>query len=445
MKSKIIIFLTTLLMFSTCANANLINKTIKNSQVENQATLSVLVKDKENSKILYKRHNTKLLNPASTLKTLTFGASYVCLGSDYKFKTSAYRDKKNLYIKLGGDVLLSYFDLKTLISQIKQKTDFSKLENIYIDDTLFENNVYPLSWMQEDIWPYQRAISPYIIDDNLVKIMINRSSLATKVDIMQNDIYKMSIINDLQLGDKQDIKIIQDFGANSPLITFKGTVMKDDFKMVPVLNPQINFVVKLNEAIKDNDIVYYNKIQFKKVPSDAVEIAYVAHNIKEVSNYILKKSDNFASEVVFRVAGAKYINYSKTATLNDSIELFNNIYKDFLNENIKIFDGSGVSRHNILDVDFLVNSLAYISNQTDILSLMPTSDEGTLKDRLLFLKDNLKAKTGTLSEMSALVGAMKTKNQKDVIFAIIIQNSPKRRAFLKNLEDEIVFDIYKKY
>ena len=69
---------------------------------------------------------------------------------------------------------------------------------------------------------------------------------------------------------------------------------------------------------------------------------------------------------------------------------------------------------------------------------MSAPNQGTLINRMLFLKDNLKAKTGTLSNMSAIAGILNSKKNNELSFAIIIQNSPKRSAVLKNFEDNII-------
>ena len=61
------------------------------------------------------------MNPASTLKTLTFGASNIVLGSDYEFETALYKYGNDLYLKLGGDALLSKNDLVNIFSQFKKE------------------------------------------------------------------------------------------------------------------------------------------------------------------------------------------------------------------------------------------------------------------------------------------------------------------------------------
>ena len=75
--------------------ANEIQKHIKQSGFGTSSTVGIYIIKKNSDKVLYKRNEQKLLNPASTMKVLTFGASYLELGKDYRFETAVYKDSKN--------------------------------------------------------------------------------------------------------------------------------------------------------------------------------------------------------------------------------------------------------------------------------------------------------------------------------------------------------------
>jgi len=437
---KIVLSLLALLVVSLNVNANEIDKIIKSSDFELKSTVSIYAK--KDDKVLYKRYPQKLLNPASILKTLTFGASYLVLGDNYNFETGLYKDKSNnYYVKLGGDTLLTTQDLAELFSKIKN----SKINHIYIDDTIIDLSQYPQSWMQEDIYPTERAITPYIIDNNKVEIAIKRSSLATNIDIVQNDSYKIPIINNLKLGNKQKYTIEKINDENPYILNFSGTIVNDEIINLPVLKPEINFDIKLRNALDKAEIKYLNKISSKKVPNDAKKINSVAHSINDISKNILLNSDNFSAEVVFKVAAAKYINYSKSATLDDAINMFRDIFKDEITDDIIIADGSGVSRYNLINTQFSVDCLNKLFKNENYKNLLATANQGTLSNRLIFLEDNLKAKTGTLSDTSSIAGTLKSKKGNDIVFTIIVQNSPKRKAILKNFENDIITVFYRKY
>lgn len=444
MKRLILTFVFLLLTVQTQANE--IDKFIKQSGFEFRSTIGIYVKDLKTDTVLYKRNENKLLNPASSVKALTFGAIALVLGDDYKFETALFKDKNdNYYLKLAADPLLTHTNLESIFKSLKNK----KINNIYIDDTIIDKVPYPSGWMGEDSWPNERKITPYIVDNNFVDILIKRSSLSTRIDIIQNDNYKIPIINELELKDKdssakQEIKIVKEYGEDLPIINFKGTIVQDEILKLPVPDSELNFKIKVFSALDKNSIVYNKQLQNKKVPADAKKVTSISHSLKEISKEILCNSNNFVTEVVFKAAAAKYINYEHPATYNDAIKMFYEAYNTDVNE-IKLADATGVSRHNLVSAKFLAEKLTKLNNKTIIKEELATGGNGTLKDRLLFLKDNLKAKTGTLSGISTICGFLQTKKNKNIVFAIIIQNSTKRKAILKNFEDNLITMFYRKF
>ena len=302
-----------------------------------------------------------------------------------------------------------------------------------------------LPYAVKDLWPCFRIITPYIIDNNMFEVAINRSSLSKRVEIVQNDSYKLPIVNELVLGDKQEYIIERHEDEDSSIVYFKGAIIEDEQIKLPVLKPEINFKIKLNEALRKNNIIYEEFITSKITPQDASKIASVSHNISDISNKILHDSKNFYSEIVFMVAAAKYINYSHVATSDDAIKMFRDIYKKHITDDIKIADGSGVSRENFVNAIFMTESLKELYSKTDLKTFLTTSNEGTLADRMLFLKDNLRAKTGTLSQTSAILGTLKTKQGRDVVFSIAVQNSSKRKALLKHFENTLITKFYRMF
>ena len=441
MKNKLLSLLVAIVFISTSVQANEIQKHVKKMNFGIGSKVGIYVIDKNNTDIIYKKNEDKLLNPASVLKVLTFGASYNTLGKGYKFETSLYKHNNDIYLKLGGDVLLSQKDLNELISSLKN----IQFNNIYIDDSIFDKEEYPATWLEEDKWPNQRQITPYIIDNNFVKVSINRSSLAKKVDIVQNDEYKIPFINELQIGDKHDIQILRIHDQETGIINLQGSVAYDDSITLPVVLPEVNFIVKLNKSIKKNDIVYNNVVKVKKTPKDAVKIASVGHEITEISKLILHNSDNFAAEVVSKVAASAFLNYEKSSSFADVATMFNSFYSPYISLNDVICDASGVSRGNFLSTKTISNILLKLFSNPDYIGLLPTANQGTLSDRLLFLEGNLRAKTGTMREHSSLAGILKTRNENSIVFVSIIQNSSKRKSLLKNFENTLVGEIYKKY
>ena len=125
--------------------------------------------------------------------------------------------------------------------------------------------------------------------------------------------------------------------------------------------------------------------------------------------------------------------------------MFYNVNNKYTQNEIKITDASGVSRFDLINAKTAVEMFKDYLNETNIADLMQTSSQGTLNSRLLFLKDNLKAKTGTMENFSSLLGTLKTSKNNKLIFCTIIQNSTKRKAVLKSFENDFITMLFRRY
>ena len=150
-----------------------------------------------------------------------------------------------------------------------------------------------------------------------------------------------------------------------------------------------------------------------------------------------------AIESIAKIAAGKY--YKKQGTDSDAINLFNKFYEQYgLNKSrIKIVDASGVSKNNLTDADFITEYL--VKNQSEkVMDSLAQPGVGTLTERMLPLKNNLKAKTGTLSDISSIAGYLTARNGNKYAFCIIINDPASSNTSKKNLENYILRELYMK-
>ena len=122
----------------------------------------------------------------------------------------------------------------------------------------------------------------------------------------------------------------------------------------------------------------------------------------------------------------------------------NNIKAD----DVRLVDGSGVSKNNLMTADFMTRFLVAEANQPNFesyKSAMAAPGSGTLSNRMLYFRDNLKAKTGTLSDVSAIAGYIKTRQGKELAFDIMINDAKSQPTDKKMLEEMILRAIYSDY
>ena len=230
------------------------------------------------------------------------------------------------------------------------------------------------------------------------------------------------------------------------IINATGKIAKQKVLKLPVNNPKLYFNLRLQDTIRNRKMDYYNPIKIGILPKENVYLVdEITHEISNGITASLKSSSNLVAETLFKLAGAKYAN--NTGNINNSLAMLNNYFEKLgLNtEDIKIVDGSGVSKNNIMTSDFMTSFLIKLYNSDNyefIEQYLPTPGEGTLKNRMLYFKECMRAKTGTLSDTSAITGYLKTRSGKMLVFNIMIQDAKTSEADKKNIEELILRQIY---
>ena len=441
----------------TPANASFLKSNfknvVKNNNLKSSATYAIVVKDRKTSKILYQNNKDMLLNPASILKLLTFGASIDVLGADYNFETAFYVQDNDLYLKLGADPHFTSADLNNLVKDLNLV--LPKFNNLYIDDTTISDVAYPMGWTSDDYLFEIPPISPYIINSLKGIVHLNLSPDKSSVRIVQNGRYRFSFINELEINNDQmsNIKLYKTFEPSQEVIIIRGTISDDEILQIPVANPKAVFISYLRQSFSKYKIPYTKQIGFKVVPKNAKKLVSFKTPIANVAKSIMYSSDNYNSEILFRVAANKYAvdrnlplkNGEKShGTFENGILMFSELYGDICDfDKQKIADASGLSRYNALSADFISNALLKLDKKMYIWRYAILPNEGTLKKRLRYYQNNLRAKTGTLKGLSSLAGKMTTQKGQDVVFVMIIQDLSRSTSALKAIEDDFVDCIFK--
>ncbi len=443
---NILFILSISLLIQNAARAGAIDKTIAQSGINKEA-VSVSVKDINTGKTVYKLNEKKPSMPASTLKPLTLAASLDTLGKNYKFSTKLYKNTNNeLFLVLSADPFLSSSDLKYLIKTAKDKKILSP-KNIYIDDYIFDNREWGEGWQwDDDLNPLMPKFSSYNLDSNLLNIIISPTTKGAPASIYVTKFYPTTFMNLITTGTVNNIKLSRNNHISPDIINAEGTVKEQETVQIPINHPKRYFILRLEEAIREEKMDYYGSFTQKKLPASNVYlVAQVDHPLNSAISLILKDSNNFMAETVFKAAGAKFVN--NTGSLDNSVKMLKAYLKklDIDASDIKIVDGSGVSKNNLVTAEFMSEFLVKKAADKDFVNSLPTAGEGTLKNRMLYFKDNIHTKTGTLSDVSSIAGYLTSRSGKTYAFDIMINDPKTKLSDKKSLEEYILRDIYTKY
>ncbi|MBR1460089.1 D-alanyl-D-alanine carboxypeptidase, partial [bacterium] len=243
------------------------------------------------------------------------------------------------------------------------------------------------------------------------------------------------------------LKIEHNTEISSNILNVSGSVSKTNIINIPVPSPKKYFKMRLEDAIRAKKIEYYSPIVSAKLPDKNVYLVHsVVHDVSQIMEDILKNSCNLSAESLVKAAGAFLA--GSQGNFENSSEMINGYLEKLAipHDDIRIVDGSGVSKNNLMTSDFMTSFLtAQIKVCPEYLEFMASPGEGTLKNRMLYFKDNLKAKTGTLSDTSAIAGYITSRKGKVYAFDIMIKDAKTSSADKKNIEEQILRHIYTNY
>lgn len=439
---KIILTFILAIIFCVSAEAKALKNDFSNVIQEFGAdieSIAVSIKNADNGKEIYSLNDKMLMNPASVQKILTTPVAYEILGKEYNFKTTLYSRGENCYLlKLGADPYLSANDLKTLVKKINPQ-----IQQLFIDDTILDNKVWGEGWQwDDDLNTLMPKFGAYNLDKNLIKLTIMPGENGQFATIINPSKYPLVFFNHITTDKRTQIKINRDNNISTNTLILTGTIARPTTIYIPVNNLQRYFYVQLSKLLEDRNIYLKQNFAPNKMLESDLLCDEISHSIENAIIDVLKNSNNMISETMFKLAGAKYLNI-ETGTDLAGIKMFNDYCKNnnIDNTRIKIADASGVSKNNLVSADFITEFL-YKNKNNKAYENLPKPGEGTLTHRMLPIKNNLKAKTGTLSDLSAIAGFLTTKKGKNYVFSIMINDTKLSASDKKMLEDFIIREAY---
>lgn len=416
------------------------------------------------SKYLYRNNSKLLLHPASNMKVLTSIAGLLFLGTDYQFLTSLYYDGEiisdtlygNLYIEGGCDPELRSENLMSFISSLKS-LNISYIQGSIYADLSFKDSLYwGVGWMWDDDpstdAPYMSALN---INNNVVTVTLTGGNVGQQANVFLNPSSDFFSVNNKSVTvfkrDEENFFITRNwFNRNNEIIVTgtvsleKETPAKGD-KSVNVINPEMLFLSLFKELLTNNGFLVKGEIGIRRLPVLNKYVGSIPTTLMNVLNNVNKNSNNLSAEMVLYALAEKF--YGRPAKATNGIKIINELIRlvGHNPEKYRIVDGSGVSHYNLVSAELLCDVLKYIyTNEKKVyLSFYETLPiagiDGTISQRMMntTANFNVRAKTGTLSGVSALSGYVSSANGNQIVFSILIQNHVGQTAKAREIQDEI--------
>jgi len=433
--------------------------TLLNNAPTDMGWWGVKVQYPNTGEVIYERNPGKLFMPASNMKLYTTAAALWMLGPQYKyvtdFVTSGSIDEKgvlqgDLIIKGSGDPSWSwrFFDgnydsvMVIFIDSLKARGITSIDGNIIGDDNIFDDQDLGYGWSWDDETYYYAAqlsglsYSENYIDFDLVPDSLNPGNRVSIIPKPMTDY--LNVRNEL-VTVSSDTSTEWDYGRDRTTNNawFKGNYRLEKGETettITIHNPTLYTVHVLKERLRDAGIaVSGDPLDVDDLPDslnyDEMShlFTYHSHPLSDIIRKVNRPSQNFIAESLQKTLGAEF-GKEGSSYEGRKIEmmLFDSLGMD--THNIKLRDGSGLARHNLVSPNATASLLQAMWEhpfRSYYMESLPLSGvTGTIRKRALgtAAEGNVRAKTGTIGWVRALSGYTWTQSGEPVIFTIMINH-----------------------
>ncbi|MGH9522068.1 MAG: D-alanyl-D-alanine carboxypeptidase/D-alanyl-D-alanine endopeptidase [Terriglobales bacterium] len=436
---------------------------------------------------LFTYNGDKLFTPASNTKLFTTAAALALIGPDYQFKTTVETTGTlDKYGRLSGDVvlvgrgdpnlsgrLLPYqygaadreppmIVLQQLADQLVQKGVRFVDGDIIGDDTFYAFEPYADGWSQDDMSrEWGAPVSALTVNDNVQFVRVQPGASPGEkafVDIQPfPDYYQLDnrIMTTPAGTGPRNVNITREPGSH--LLTLWGTIPADDpgFHESLAIDDPADFAARVfRRMLEERGVTIYGKARAKhlevanlstfivtaRAQSGGGDIpgamrtipplvlgSYLSKPLLDDVTVTNKESQNLHAELLLRLLGREK---GTAGTIEAGSEVLRGFLSraDIRSDEYVFYDGSGLSRQNLVTPHAIVKLLLYASQQPwgdQYRSSLPVGGtDGTLADRFKDgnEKGNVDAKTGSLSHVSTLSGYATTEKGDRIAFSIMANN-----------------------
>lgn len=433
---------------------NRLNQFINNEQKLNGAIAGISIRSASTGKVIYEHFGDIRLKPASNMKLLTAATALSVLGKDYTFRTELLTDgvvvfttlQGNLYLRGKGDPTLLKDDFDLLAKKIRQSGITTIQGNVIGEDSWYDHVRYSdgLTWSDESAY-YGAQISALTaspdkdFDSGTVIIEVRPSEKIGRkatISVKPKTDYVKIINNAITVSKKgtKTIKIFREHGTNTIVVNGNIPIKASSVKeWVSVKEPTEYAVNLFEKSLKEHDIKLLGDVDVGITPTNATRLAvHESMTLAELMVPFMKLSNNGHAEVLVKEMG-KVV--KGEGSWDKGIEVMNAELPKFgVNpKTLVIKDGSGISHSDLIPANEISKLLYSVQTQdwfqtfANSLPIAGISDRmvgGTLRYRMKQapLYGVLKAKTGTITNVSSLSGYIQTKQGNNLIFSIILNN-----------------------
>lgn len=419
------------------------------------SNIGIKVVSTATGRVCYALNPDMLFNPASNQKLVTSATALTSLGHAFPLRTTVFADTAHasICIKGHGDPLLSHDDIDSLARAVAPQLTGGKPWRLAVNVSYFDDLPWGAGWTwDEEPSAYGMFISPLILDNNTIAVRVEpaqRSGDPPVVSCTPPTGYVTVENTAVTVADTPltaPLQVSRKWRERSNTITvngqmsLKGRTFTDNLS---VWKPELYAGAVFAERLGALGIpVVVATIDTTEPAGNA--IAEYVHLLDTAVTFMNKVSDNLSAEALLKIVGAENYRVPGSAELGATVarKLLSGWGCD--TTGIAIADGSGLSRYNLISPSAIVLLLQNMARDSAnfpafYYSLPIGGVDGTIGRRMTGTpaQGNLRAKTGSLSGVSALSGYVRTAGGEMLTFSILLQNFPGTVRPYRQVQDKI--------
>jgi serine-type D-Ala-D-Ala carboxypeptidase/endopeptidase (penicillin-binding protein 4) len=428
---------------------------IFNAPISSQALWGVEVKSLDTGRTLYSRNASTLMMPASNMKSVTLAAAAETLGWDYRFKTTLETSGTieggmltgDLIVRGGGDPTINRREDRARKvfdewAAALKAAGITRIQGDVVGDaSAFDRQLLGQGWS----WDYLQAgyaapVSALEFNENIATLTVVPGAAAGDDGRLELDMSTgLGLVHHVTTGPAGsatniDIERVPEGGW----IDVTGTIAVDAKPItrdVAVANPALYFAHALLNALVERGIAVRGlpkELREGKTPIAPLPRQVLATiespPLREIATTMMKVSQNLYAETLLKAVGAAKNGLGTTDGGRDAARAI------FSSWNIApgtyvVADGSGLSRYDYVTPEMLIVILEKLhadpKHRDAFVATLPIAGkDGTISTRMRATRAeaNAIAKTGSIANVRALSGYVRTRDGELLAFSILANN-----------------------
>lgn len=415
--------------------------------------------------------------PASTQKVITALAALLQLGPDYRFITTMESHgpvtsgilNGNLIVRFSGDPTLKRQQIRNMVQELRKRGIQEISGDVLIDTSVFASHDKAPGWPWNDMTQcFSAPPGAAIVDRNCFSVSLYSAPKAgDNAFIRVASYYPVQMFSEVRTlakgsADAQYCELdVVPGELNRFTLTGCLTQRTEPLPLAFAIQDGASYAGAIvKDELQQADIHIKGSLRRQTQPGPAGSVLAQTQSapLHDLLTIMLKKSDNMIADTIFRTIGHE--RFSVPGTWRAGADAVRQILRQKAGVDLGnsiVVDGSGLSRHNLISPETMMQVLQYIAqhdNELNYITMLPLSGyDGTLRYRgglhEAGVDGKVSAKTGALQGVYNLAGFITTASGQRMAFvqflsgyAVPPEDQRARRVPLVRFESRLYKDIY---